>query len=317
MAGHISIIGGSGFVGRSIARQLIANNASVTIACRHPERARDLQVQGIRLHKADIYSGQGLDAAVQGASCVINLVGLLFERGAQSFDAAHVHGTEHLIAACQRAKVPQYIHMSALGADPGARSSYARSKGKAEQRVRQSHLNWSIMRPSVIYGVHDSFFNRFRRLYAIPPFAPLIGGGTRFQPVWVEDVARAFAGCIGRRGVEGKIFELCGPEVYSLRELVEMMFHELGWKRLLIPVPDPVAGIMARIMSLLPTPPLTPDQLLLLRRDNVASGDESFPAIFGQAARLSDILPTCLRPDRATRQQQKLDRDRKRFWENS
>lgn len=317
MAGHISIIGGSGFVGRVIARQLLEKGIPVTIACRHPERARDLLIKGIRLVKTDIASGQGIDAAVQDASCVINLVGLLFERGVQSFDAAHVHGTEHLIAACERANTPQYIHMSALGADPGAQSSYARSKGKAEQRIRQSHVHWTIMRPSVIYGTHDSFFNRFRKLYALPPFAPLIGGNTRFQPVWVEDVARAFVSCIGMRGIEGKIFELCGPEVYSLRELVQMMLHELGWKRLLIPVPTPIAGIMARLMNLLPRPPLTPDQLLLLRHDNVASGEEAFPAIFGQAAALPDILPTCLQPDLPTVLQQQLDRDRKRFWENS
>lgn len=315
MAGHISIIGGSGFVGRAITRRLVEKNTPVTIACRHPERARDLLVQGVRVLKADICSGQGIDAAVQDASCVVNLVGLLFERGTQNFDAAHVHGTEHLIAACERAGTPQYIHMSALGADPGSLSSYARSKGKAEQRVRQSHLKWSIMRPSVIYGDHDSFFNRFRKLYALPPFAPLIGGNARFQPVWVEDVARAFTACIGRRGVEGKIFELCGPTVYSLRELVEMMLHELGWKRLLIPVPTPIAGIMARLMNLLPTPPLTSDQLLLLKHDNVASGEAAFPAIFGQPAALPDILPACLQQGPAAVQQQRLDHERRQFWE--
>jgi len=316
MGKQISMIGGSGFVGRAIARQAVEAGYRVTIGCRHPERARDLLVQGIRLVRTDICSGRGLDEAVQGASCVINLVGLLFERGDQTFSAAHVHGTEHLLAACERADIPRYLHMSALAADLGSQSSYARSKAEAEQRVRTSKLRWTIMRPSVIYGEQDSFFNRFRSLYARAPIAPVISGDTRFQPVWVEDVARAFVASISKRGVDGKIFELCGPEVYSLRELIIMMLHELGWKRVLINVPRPVAGVMARLMSMLPTPPLTPDQLVLLKHDNVASGKEAFPATFGQAASLPDILPACLRPDQASALQRKLDRDRKQFWAN-
>jgi len=317
MSKQISIIGGSGFVGRAIARQAVEQGYSVTIACRHPERARDLLIHGIRLLKVDICSGKGLDEAVKGASCVINLVGLLFERGPQTFAAGHVHGTEHLLAACERAGVKQYLHMSALGSDLGSQSSYARTKAEAEQRVRTSKLKWSIMRPSIIYGAQDSFFNRFRSLYALAPVAPLIGGNSRFQPVWVEDVARAFLTCIGKRGVNGKTFELCGPEEYSLRELIQMMLDELGWKRLLIDVPLPVAGLMAKVMQLLPTPPLTPDQLILLKQNNVATGKEAFPAIFGQPAALSDVLPGCLELNQPSSLQQKLDRSRKQFWANS
>ncbi|OIO69003.1 MAG: NAD-dependent dehydratase [Zetaproteobacteria bacterium CG12_big_fil_rev_8_21_14_0_65_55_1124] len=317
MSKQISIIGGSGFVGRAIARQAVEQGMDVTIACRHPERARDLLIHGIKLVKADICSGRGLDEAVKGAACVINLVGLLFERGPQTFSAAHVHGTEHLLAACERAGTKQYIHMSALGADLGSLSSYAHSKAEAEQRVRTSKLKWTIIRPSIIYGARDSFFNRFRKLYALAPVAPLIGGNTRFQPVWVEDVARAFVSTIGRRVVNGKIYELCGPEVYSLRELMEMMLQELGWKRLLIDVPQSIAGIMARVMQLLPTPPLTRDQLILLKQDNVASSKEAFPAIFGKPAALPDVLPACLQLNQRTALQQKLDRDRKQFWANS
>ena len=317
MSKQISIIGGSGFVGRAIARQAIEEGYRVTIACRHPERARDLLLHGVRLLKADVCSGRGLDEAVQGAACVINLVGLLFERGPQTFSAAHVHGTEHLIAACERAGIRQYIHMSALGADLGSLSNYARSKGEAEQRVRTSKLKWTIMRPSIIYGARDSFFNRFRCLFALAPVAPLISGNTRFQPVWVEDVARAFVSCTGKRVVNGKVFELCGPQAYSLREMMEMMLQELGWKRLLIDVPQPVATLMAKIMQMLPTPPLTPDQLILLKHDNVASGKEAFPAIFGKPAALVDVLPTFLCPNRPAAQQEKLDRDRKQFWANN
>lgn len=314
MSKQISIIGGSGFVGRAIARQALAQGHNVSIACRHPERARDLLVHGIRLVKADICSGRGLDEAVQHADCVINLVGLLFERGPQTFAAAHVHGTEHLIAACERATVKQYIHMSALGADLGSLSNYARTKAEAEQRVRTSKLKWSIMRPSVIFGAQDSFLNRFRDLYAVAPVAPVIAGDTLFQPVWVEDVARAFVSCIGKRGVSGKIFELCGPESYSLRRIIEMLLGELGRERVLISIPMPIAGLMAKLMQLLPAPPLTPDQLILLKRDNVATGKDAFPTIFGQPAALPDVLPACLQADQARTLQLKLDRDRKRFW---
>ena len=316
MSKQISIIGGSGFVGRAIARQAIGQGYTVTVACRHPERARDLLVHGILLVKADICSGRGLDEAVQGADCVINLVGLLFERGPQTFSSAHVHGTEHLIAACERAGVKQLIHMSALGADLGSQSHYARTKAEAEQRVRTSKLKWSIMRPSVIFGAHDSFLNRFRELYAKDPIAPVIAGNTRFQPVWVEDVARAFVACIGKRGVNGRIFELCGPEAYSLREIIDVLLKQLGWNRMLVSVPMPVAGLMAKLMQLLPTPPLTPDQLILLKRDNVAGSKDAFPAIFGTPAALPDVLPACLQPDKASALQVKLNRDRKQFWAN-
>ncbi|MDQ6966680.1 MAG: complex I NDUFA9 subunit family protein [Mariprofundaceae bacterium] len=316
MSKQISIIGGSGFVGREIARQAIGQGYAVSIACRHPERARDLLIHGIRLVKADICSGRGLNDAVQHADCVINLVGLLFERGPQTFASAHVQGTEHLIAACERAGVKQYIHMSALGADLGSQSHYARTKAEAEQRVRTSQLKWSIMRPSVIYGKHDSFFNRFRELYAKGPVAPLIGGDTRFQPVWVEDVARAFVACIGKRGVKGEIFELCGPNTYSLRQMIDMLLQQLGWKRLLIDVPMPVAGLMAKLMQRLPTPPLTPDQLILLKHDNIAGSKDAFPAIFGTPAALPDILPACLQDTPAKALQLRYDRDRKQFWAN-
>ncbi len=309
---HICIVGGSGFVGRSIARQAIACGYRVSIACRHPERARDLLIKGIRFITADICSGRGLDQAVQDADCVINLVGLLFERGPQNFAAAHIHGTEHLLAACERAGRPQYLHMSALGAKLGSLSKYAHSKAEAEQRVRQSQLAWTIMRPSVIYGTHDAFFNRFRNLFACLPIAPLIAAEAYFQPVWVEDVARAFVASIGNRDVQGEIYELGGPDTYTLRELIEHMFSALGWSRRILPLPPFAASIMARGMEMLPTPPLTRDQLMLLKQDNVVSG-ESFPVMFGQTAALVDILPGIFKPDAASQQQQRLDRDRKRF----
>jgi NADH dehydrogenase len=203
--------------------------------------------------------------------------------------------------------------MSALGADASSPSAYARTKAKAEVIVSQSRLDWTIFRPSIIYGAGDSFFNKFNQISALAPVLPVFEGNTRFQPVWVEDVARAFISSIGNRGVAGQIFELGGPEAYSFRELLRMMLDTVHRKRLLIDVPRPIAKLMATMMQFLPTPPLTPDQLLLLQKDNVVKG-EPFPAMFGQPARLTDVLPAFLAGNRATRLQHRLDRYRKHYW---
>lgn len=312
MSKQVCIIGGSGFVGRAIVRQAAREGYRITVACRHPERARALLVEGVRLVKADITDGRGLDEAVAGADCVINLVGLLFERGRYSFDAAHVQGTEHVLAACKRAGVKQYLHMSALGAGRVPSSRYARSKGEAEGRVRQSGLAWTIVRPSIIFGLGDSFFHKFKQMSAMLPVLPVIAGETRFQPVWVEDVARVFVQCIGNRHVYGKVYELGGPRVYRFRELLQLLMKTLGRQRVLLSVPAFAAKMMAAVMQWLPTPPLTPDQLHLLQRDNVVDG-EPFPAEFGQPAELEAILPTYIGGDQAARLQEQLDENRRHY----
>jgi NADH dehydrogenase len=309
MSKRICIIGGSGFVGRAIVHEAIRHGHQVTVACRHPERARDLQVEGVRLAKADITDGRGLDEAVQGADVVINLVGLLFEKGRYSFEAAHVRGTEHILRACKQAGIRQYLHMSALGAGQTPASAYARTKGDAEGRVRQSGLDWTIFRPSIIYGSGDSFFNKFKQMTAIMPVLPVISGNTRFQPVWVGDVARAFVASIGNRHATGQTYELGGPDVFTFRELLEILMRVLERKRLLISVPDFAAKIMAAVMQFLPTPLLTPDQLVLLRKDNVVEG-EAFPAIFGQPVALETMLPTYIRGSQAEDLQQQLNTSR-------
>lgn len=303
---HLCIIGGSGFVGRSIARNAVRRGYQVTVACRHPQRARNLLVEGVRLAAVDVIDGRGLDAAVEGTDVVIYLVGILFEKGRSTFEAAHVHGTEHVLAACKRAGIRRYVHMSALGAGRVPASAYARTKAEAEGHVRQSGLDWTIFRPSIIYGAGDSFFNKFKKLSAIPPFLPVVEGNAKFQPVWVEDVARAFLDSIDHPQALGEIFELGGPRVYTFRELLEILMRELGRKRLLIPLPRFAANLMAVTSSLLPTPILTRDQLALLRHDNVVQG-EAFPAIFGEPANLEDILPTYIHGSSASQLQQQLD----------
>jgi len=312
MSKQVCIIGGSGFVGRSMVRQAVRAGHTVVVACRHPERARDLLVEGVSLVKADLSTGRGLDEAIKGSDCVINLVGLLFERGKCTFDAAHVKGTENILEAIKKSSATQYLHMSALGAGKIPESRYARSKGEAETRVRQSGLSWTIFRPSIIFGEGDSFFNKFKAMTRFAPVLPVIAGKTRFQPVWVEDVARAFIESIDNRHLFGKVYELAGPKSYSFMELMQLLMCCLGRNRLLIPVPGFVAKIMAAFMQLLPTPPLTLDQLKLLQHDNVVNG-ESFPESFGTPTELEAVIPTYICNDQSGRLQSHLDECRTRY----
>jgi len=312
MSKQVCIIGGSGFVGRAIVRQAVRAGHTVVVACRHPERARELLVEGVRLVKADITTGRGLDEAVAGSDCVINLVGLLFERGRYSFTAVHVKGTENILEATKKSAATQYLHMSALGAGKIPESRYARSKGEAETRVRQSGLSWTIFRPSIIFGEGDSFFNKFKAMSSFAPVLPVIAGNTRFQPVWVEDVARAFVESIGNRNLSGQAYELAGPKSYSFMELMQLLMCCLGRTRLLIPVPRFAAKIMATFMQLLPIPPLTSDQLKLLQHDSVVNG-EAFPDQFGKPAALEEVLPTYICNGQAGRLQSRLDDCRTRY----
>jgi len=306
MGQRVCIVGGSGFVGRSIVNQAIAAGHQVTVACRHPERARDLLVKGVYLAKVDVTNGHGLAVAVKHQDVVIYLVGLLFEKGRQNFQAAHVDGVQRVLEACQQASVKQYLHMSALGAGNVVESSYASTKGKAEALVQASNgINYTIFRPSIIYGAGDNFFNQFKAMSALLPMMPIISGGSQFQPVWVEDVARAFVYCIGNYHVAKQCYDLGGPNVYSFQSMLELLMCELGRKRLFIPLPSFAAKLMATFTSVLPTPPITLDQLKLLTHDNVVDG-ESFPALFGTAAALEDILPTYINNSQSEDQQQRM-----------
>jgi len=312
MGQRVTIIGGSGFVGHVIAQQAIEAGHQVTVACRHPVKARRQLVKGVRLIRADVTDGYGLDDAVAGADVVINLVGLLFEKGRQNFEMAHVIGSRHVIKACRESGVKQLLHMSALGAGELEQSRYSQSKLRAEHLVRDSGLAFTIFRPSIIYGAGDAFFNKFKAMSQTMPVLPVISGETRFQPVWVEDVARAFVASIGNRHVNGATFELGGPKSYTFRALLELLVKELGIKRTLIPVPGVAAFLMGAFSEALPTPPVTRDQLILLGRDNVVDG-EPFPAIFGKPAALEDVLPTYICGNRSERIQQRLDDARTRY----
>jgi len=306
MGKRICIIGGSGFVGRAIVEQAIGAGHQVSVACRHPERARDLLVKGAKLARVDVVDGRGLDAAVADHDVVIYLVGLLFEKGRQNFAAAHVDGVARVLESCQRAGVRQYLHMSALGAGKVSESTYAETKAAAEKLVSESNLSWTIFRPSIIYGVGDNFFNQFKAMSAMLPVMPVISGDTRFQPVWVEDVARAFIMSIDHHHVRGQTYELGGPGVFSFQAMLELLMLELGRQRTFIPVPGFAANLMAIFTSVLPTPPITQDQLKLLAHDNIVEGD-AFPALFGKAAALERILPTYICASQSEQLQQHMD----------
>jgi uncharacterized protein YbjT (DUF2867 family) len=313
MSKRICIIGGAGFVGRTIARQAIEAGHQVTVTTRHPARARDLRVKGIQVMKADIVSGKGLSTAIQDKDCVINLVGLLFESGNNSFQGAHVDGTKHIIAACKAAGVPQLLHMGALLDNKSIENSeYARTKFEAAALVQSSDLEWSIFHPSIIFGSGDSFLTRFKGLSCAGSVLPVISGDTKFQPVWVEDVARAFVLSIGNQNAAKQSFTLAGDKVYTFKELLGLWMSALDRDRILLPVPSIVASILAIISKLLPTPIITTDQLELLKYDNVAQG-ESFPAQFGETTSFSSLLPALACGGQATQLQQRLDKARTHY----
>jgi NADH dehydrogenase len=271
----VTVFGGSGFLGRHIVRALARRDFRVRAAVRRPDLAGHLQPLGrvgqIHAVQANVRYPASVEAAVRDARVVINLTGILYERGRQSFSAVHGEGAAAVAraAAAQGARV---IHVSAIGADAQSPSRYARTKAAGEQAVREAAPDAIVFRPSVVFGPEDDFFNRFAALARMSPVLPLIGGGeTKFQPVFVGDIAEAVARAAEGRLAPGAPYELGGPEVRTFRELMEYVLAETGRRRLLVPVPFRLAELKAMVLQFLPKPPLTPDQVQQLRRDNVVS----------------------------------------------
>jgi NADH dehydrogenase len=274
----ITLIGGSGFLGRHIVRGLAKRGYRIRVACRRPDLAGHVQPLGVPGQimpvQANVRYPESLDAVSDGAHAVVNLTGVLYSAGAQSFDAIHVFGAEAAARAAKATRAKLFIQMSALGADPNAASAYAKSKALGEQRARAAFPGAIVLRPSIVFGPEDNFFNRFAAMARFSPALPLIGGGaTKFQPVFVGDVAQAVTRLIDTGIASGRTYELGGPEVMSFRDLIEFTLHTVGRKRLLLPMPWAVARIQAMILELLPKPMLTTDQLELLKSDNVVSAE--------------------------------------------
>ena len=311
----VTVFGGSGFLGRHVVRALCKRGYRVRVAVRRPDLTGYLQPLGrvgqIHAVAANLRNPDSVEAAARDADIVINLVGILFESGRQRFDAVHAFGAE-AVALAAAAFGARLVHVSAIGADPDAASGYARSKAMGEELVLSAMPSATILRPSILFGPEDDFFNKFAALARIAPALPLIGGGhTRFQPVFAGDVASAILAALDRPPAAldrpqsgGTIYELGGLEVASFKELMQFVLATIERRRLLVPIPFGLARAMASVLqlpsSLLGTkPPLTPDQVDLLLRDNVVSAQatqagRTLAGLGIEPAAMRAVVPTYL-----------------------
>ncbi|MDE2135411.1 MAG: complex I NDUFA9 subunit family protein [Alphaproteobacteria bacterium] len=279
MSKLVTVFGASGLVGRHTVRALAKADWRIRAVCRHPNLANYLLPAGhvgqIQLFKGNVTDDASVAAALAGADVAVNQTGILFSRGGQNFEAIHADAARRIGRCAREAGVEALVHISAIGADIEAGSSYAQSKGRGEKVLREEFPDATILRPSLVFGPEDAFFNKFAWLARISPVLPLIGGGhTKFQPVFVGDVAAAILRCIDDKAAVGKTYELGGPTVYSFKEMLQFILRETGRKRLLVPWPFFLASINAFFLQmpslLLPIAPLlTVDQVRLLKSDNV------------------------------------------------
>lgn len=271
----VTIFGASGFLGRHVVRALARDGYRIRAAVRRPDLAFHLQPLGrvgqIHAVQANIRHPASVEAAVHDSAVVINLVGILFERGRQRFTAVHAGGAE-VVARAAAAHGARLVHVSAIGADENATARYARTKGLGEQAALAAVPEAVIFRPSIIFGPDDVFFNKFAGMARMSPFLPLVGGGrTRFQPVFGGDVGEAVAKAVAGEAKPGTIYELGGPEVYTFKDLMRFVLATIDRRRLLLPIPFWVAKLIGQLLQFLPAPLLTPDQVELLKHDNVVS----------------------------------------------
>jgi len=271
----VTVYGGSGFLGRHVVRALAKRHYRIRVAVRRPELAGHLQPLGrvgqIHAVQTNLRNAASVEAAAHDAEVLVNLVGILFERGRQKFDAVHTYGAEQ-VALAAKSHGARVVHVSAIGADEHSPSAYARSKAAGERAVMAAMPDAVVVRPSIIFGPDDDFFNRFGALARMSPVLPLIGGGlTKFQPVFAGDVATAIADAVDGTVRGGTTYELGGPEVKTFKELLYFVLATTERRRLLVPVPYFMAKLQAMALQFMPKPMLTPDQVELLRADNVVS----------------------------------------------
>ncbi len=301
----ICIFGGTGFVGHHLARALTAAGHRVRIPSRHPERHRDLRVfPGLQLIQGDVvHDGFVMRKALAGCDVAINLIGILNEKrdNGRAFHAIHVALVERMLNACREKQVSRFLHMSALNADPARGSSYyLRSKGEGETRVHSATgIEATSFRPSVIFGRDDHFINRFADLLRKSPILPLACAGSRFAPVFVEDVVQAFVRSLDKPATIGQRYNLCGPREYTLREIVEYLARELGLKRTIIGLGPTLSKLQAMILQRLPGQPFTLDNFRSLQTDSVCpEGDSVLREVFGiEPTPMEAVVPLYLRPD--------------------
>jgi len=302
--GLITVFGGSGFVGSQVVQDLARRGWRIRVAVRRPDRAYKLQTSGhvgqIQAVRCDATDPAQVEAALAGADAAINLIGILYEGGGRSFKALHIDAARNIAAACAAAGVDRLVHISAVGANPESASRYAGTKAAGEMAVREVKPDAVVIRPSIVFGAGDSFLNRFASMATMAPALPLIGGGkTRFQPVYVGDVAEAIARAVERTDAAGRTFELGGPEVLTFKEVLELILRETRRRNGLIPLPFFAArgiGSLAQLTGVVGIAPvLTHDQVVQLETDNVvADGAEGLAELGIEPTGVEAIAPSYL-----------------------
>ncbi len=294
----VSVFGATGFLGRRLVERLAAGGATVRVAVRHPERAQSaLRAAGmdrVEIFRADVLDQASVAAAVAGANAVVDAVSAYVEKGEVTFESVHERGAGTVAREAAGAGVTRLVLVSGIGADPESASPYIRARGVGEVVVQREFPGATTVRPGAMFGPGDALFGTLADIVRLLPVVPLIGGGrTRLQPVYVEDVAEAIARMLADRGTAGRTYELAGPRVHTLRELVNLVQRLIGRPPLVVPVPFRVAEVLAQLFELLPSPPLTTSQVDLLKADNVASGTlPGFGTLDIQPKAVEEIVPT-------------------------
>lgn len=302
----VTLFGGTGFLGRAIAGRLAGQGTRLRIAVRRPELANDLvaayqpgQVEALR---GDVREAESVAQAIEGASAVVNAVGLYLEQGGATFEAVHIRGAQQVARQAARLGVPRLVHVSGIGAAEDSPSSYVQARARGDAVAQAAFPEATILRPSVLFGPGDAFFTSLAAIARMTPVLPLFGTGrTRLQPVYVGDVAAAVSASIERPDAVGKVFELGGPDVFTYRALLQLTLDHIGRRRLLLPVPFLIWDLLAACAGLLPRPPLTRAQVVLMKADNtVGRGVPGLPELgiepTSVEAVLPRILPAAIRP---------------------
>ena len=294
----VVVFGGTGFLGRRLVEHLTTEGATVRVAVRHPDQARSI-LRAAGLNKIDVFGADVRDpasvaAALAGAGAVVNAVSAYVEKGGVTFEAVHVQGAETVARESVAGGIARLMHISGIGADPDSGSPYIAARGRGELMVKQAFPGATIIRPGAMFGRGDALFGAVADMARLLPVLPLIGGGRmRLQPVFVEDVAEAVASSLADPGTAARIYELAGPKVYALRDLFEYTLRLIGKRRLLVPIPFILGEIQARLLELLPYPPLTTGQVDLLKLDSVASGlRPGFTELNIRPKSIEEIVPT-------------------------
>ena len=298
---NVCIFGGTGFLGRYITQELARSGYRIKVATRMPEAAYDLKPSGnvgqVVPFQCDYKDPESIEAAIKGCDVVINLVGILFEKGKNKFTRVHAELPKTIAEISARQDVEKFIHVSAMGIDE-SKSKYAASKVEGETAIKEQFSDATILRPSVVFGPGDGFFNMFAKLATLLPALPLIGGGkTKFQPVYVDDIAKAIGVIVNEPSNEyaGQIYALGGPEVVTFKEIYQRLFDQINRKRALISLPWPIAKLQGAVFSLMPKPLLTKDQVVSLESDNIIrNGDKTFKDLGIVPTAMAAILPDYL-----------------------